>query len=91
MDVVETLCTALQTFGEDIITITSAILAMDVKKILGKISDMSRMLRLSDMLAQFAAEMLKLVECVGEVFRAVMEKLSQVLENSSGLMVSLYI
>ena len=46
VDVVETLCSALQTFGEAITTITSDILALDVGKILGKISDISRMLRL---------------------------------------------
>ena len=90
MDVVETLCSALQSFAEAITTITSDILALDVEKVLGRIADMSRMLRLSDMLAQFSTEMLKLIECVGEVFNAVMEKISHVLPNMGGFMVSVY-
>ena len=39
------------------------------------------MLQLSDMLGQFATEMLKLIECVSEVFHAVMEKIENAIPN----------
>ena len=83
VEVIETLCSALIKFAEAITTITSAILAMDINKIMGKLKDMLRMLRLSDMLAQFADQMLKLIECVSDVFEAVKAKISNVLPNMS--------
>jgi len=79
--VVETLCSALQKFAEAITTITANILALDVDKILSNVADISRMLQLSDMLGQFATEMLKLIECVSEVFHAVMEKIENAIPN----------
>ena len=79
--VVETLCSALQNFAEAITTITANILALDVDKILSNVADISRMLQLSDMLGQFATEMLKLIECVSEVFHAVMEKIENAIPN----------
>ena len=93
VDVVETLCSALQKFAEAITSITSDILALDVEKILAKVADISRMLQLSDMLAQFAAEMLKLIECVSEVFHAVMDKISNAIPNLGefGVKILIYI
>ena len=81
VEVIETLCSASIKFAEAITTITSALLAMDISKITGKLKDMVRMLRLSDLLANFATEMLKLIECVGDVFDAVKAKISTGLPN----------
>ena len=81
IEVIETLCSASIKFAEAITTITSALLAMDISKVMGKLKDMVRMLRLSDLLAQFATEMLKLIECVADVFDAVKAKISTGLPN----------
>ena len=81
VEVIETLCSASIKFAEAITTITSVLLAMDISKIMGKLKDMVRMLRLSDLLGHFAAEMLKLIECVGDVFDAVKAKISTGLPN----------
>ena len=83
VDVIESLCSASIKFAEAITTITSAIMAMDISKIMGKLKDMVRMLRLSDLLAQFASEMLKLIQCVKDVFDAVKAKIANVLPNMS--------
>ena len=48
---------------------------------MANVADITRMLTLSDMLAQFAAEMLKLIECVSEVFHAVMDKIENAIPN----------
>ena len=64
-------------------------MAMDISKIMGKLKDIVRMLRLSDLLAQFAGEMLKLIECVGDVFEAVKDKISTGLPSMDEWKVSL--
>ena len=48
---------------------------------MANVADITRMLTLSDMLAQFATEMLKLIECVSEVFHAVMDKIENAIPN----------
>ena len=48
---------------------------------MANVADITRMLTLSDMLAQFAAEMLKLIECVSEVFHAIMDKIENAIPN----------
>ena len=63
-------------------------MAMDISKIMGKLKDIVRMLRLSDLLAQFASEMLKLIECVRDVFDAVKDKISTGLPNMDDWKVS---
>ena len=75
----KTMCSSLKNFAESISTITSDILGMNVDKIMGKAAEILRMLKLSEMLAQFSSEMLKLIECMGDVFHVVKDKISEVL------------
>jgi len=74
--IIGTLTQAIIDFATATIKITSAIVGGNIAEIPAQVSKMIRCIRLSDMMKQFAEELLRLVNVFAELFKAMIDKLN---------------